>query len=83
MLFPSQTASQEAVDVAKAIKSHGMKASIAISPQTPAENITDELGQAVDMVLVMTVHPGKGGQKFIEECMSKVRPTSICLITSS
>jgi ribulose-phosphate 3-epimerase len=49
-----------------------MKACVAISPDTPASAISDDLGQQVDMVLVMTVHPGRGGQKFIEACMTKV-----------
>lgn len=49
-----------------------MKAGIAISPDTPAEVITQEIADSVDMILVMTVHPGKGGQKFMEECMPKV-----------
>lgn len=35
-----------------------MKAGIAISPDTPSTAITDEVGQAADMVLVMTVYPG-------------------------
>jgi ribulose-phosphate 3-epimerase len=36
-----------------------MKAGIAISPDTPSTVITDELGTAVDMLLVMTVRPGE------------------------
>ena len=35
-----------------------MKAGIAISPDTPSTAITDEVGELVDMILVMTVHPG-------------------------
>lgn len=49
-----------------------MKASVAINPGTPASEISDELGEAVDMILVMTVWPGAGGQKFMKECMPKV-----------
>ncbi|KAG8816298.1 RIBULOSE-phosphate 3-epimerase [Serendipita sp. 399] len=56
----------------KQIHEAGMKAGIAISPDTPSSVITDEVGNAVDMILVMTVHPGKGGQKFIEGCVVKV-----------
>ncbi|PVG04826.1 putative RPE1-D-ribulose-5-phosphate 3-epimerase [Serendipita vermifera] len=54
------------------IHAKGMKAGIAISPDTPSTVITNEVGNAVDMILVMTVHPGRGGQKFIEGCVPKV-----------
>ncbi|KAH8120449.1 Ribulose-phosphate 3-epimerase [Phellopilus nigrolimitatus] len=55
-------------------KIHGrhMKAGVAISPDTPSTAVTDEVGHAADMILVMTVYPGKGGQKFIERCVPKV-----------
>lgn len=36
-----------------------MKAGVAISPDTPSTAITDEIGAAADMLLVMTVYPGK------------------------
>lgn len=49
-----------------------MKAGVAISPKTPSTIVTDEIGASADMILVMTVHPGKGGQSFIEECVTKV-----------
>ncbi|GAA5995149.1 hypothetical protein JCM11641_002764 [Rhodosporidiobolus odoratus] len=54
------------------IHSHGMRAAVAISPATPASAISDELGQKVDMLLVMTVVPGAGGQKFMNSCVPKV-----------
>jgi len=66
------TGPENAMPVIKLIHEHGMKCGIAVSPQTPASVITDEIGQAVDMLLVMTVHPGAGGQKFMEECVPKV-----------
>ncbi|KAI5452091.1 RIBULOSE-phosphate 3-epimerase [Naganishia albida] len=55
------------------IHSHNMLAGLAISPQTPASRITDAAFAAADMILVMTVHPGKGGQKFMPECLEKVK----------
>ncbi|ELU43072.1 ribulose-phosphate 3 epimerase family domain-containing protein [Rhizoctonia solani AG-1 IA] len=54
------------------IHEHNMRAGIAISPDTPSTVITDEIANAVDMILVMTVNPGRGGQKFMERCMPKV-----------
>jgi ribulose-phosphate 3-epimerase len=49
-----------------------MRAGLAISPETPSSVITDSLGNAVDLLLVMTVRPGRGGQKFMPECLEKV-----------
>lgn len=56
----------------KRIRALGLKNAIVINPETPAEKLLPYLDE-VDEVLVMTVHPGYGGQKFIEECMPKVR----------
>ncbi|KAG6334498.1 hypothetical protein ID866_4593 [Astraeus odoratus] len=56
----------------KAIHDKNMKAGVAISPDTPSTVITDEIGAAADMLLVMTVYPGRGGQKFLERCVPKV-----------
>jgi ribulose-phosphate 3-epimerase len=50
-----------------------MLAGLAISPQTPSSSITDEAFHAADMILIMTVHPGAGGQKFMPECLEKAR----------
>lgn len=54
------------------IHKRGMKAGVAISPDTPSSAVTDDIGNATDMILVMTVYPGRGGQKFIERCVPKV-----------
>lgn len=63
---------EEAKQVIDLIHSHGMLAGLAISPESPASVITDDLGNAVDLLLVMTVRPGYGGQKFMPECLEKV-----------
>lgn len=60
------------MNVLNLIHSHEMKAGLAISPQTPASAVTDEMGNAADLLLVMTVYPGRGGQKFIKDCLTKV-----------
>ena len=49
-----------------------MRAGVAISPDTPSTAITDVVGEATDMLLVMTVYPGRSGQKFLERCVPKV-----------
>lgn len=58
-------------DAVSGIHGHGVQAGIAISPDTPAEVLKDAVRLA-DMILVMTVHPGFGGQKFMAECLKKV-----------
>ena len=50
-----------------------MAAGIAISPDTPSSAIIDTVGKSADLLLVMTVQPGRGGQKFMPECLEKVR----------
>ena len=56
----------------KKIKELGKKASISISPKTPAEAILPFLPE-LDMILVMTVEPGFGGQSLIPETLEKVK----------
>lgn len=50
----------------------GMKAGVALNPHTPVSLVEDVLADA-DMILLMTVNPGFGGQKFIEHSIDKVR----------
>lgn len=54
-----------------AIHEAGMKAGVTLNPHTPVSLLEDIL-QDVDMVLLMTVNPGFGGQKFIEHSLTKV-----------
>jgi len=69
----------EAVEHAKArrelidlIRSKGMKAGIAINPETAVDKVGDVL-EYVDLLLVMSVHPGFSGQSFIEHVLSQVQ----------
>ena len=54
------------------IKAAKVKAGIVINPETPVETIKPYLSM-VDMVLIMSVHPGFGGQKYIPEATDKIR----------
>ncbi len=54
-----------------AIRSFGKKVGITIKPKTPAEAVAPYLDK-VDLVLIMTVEPGFGGQKLIPECVEKI-----------
>ena len=59
-------------EVISLIKSHNLKAGISIKPKTAPEVLVPYL-DSVDMVLVMTVEPGFGGQKFMPECAEKIK----------
>lgn len=54
------------------IKDAGKKAAIALNPSTPLSTVENVLG-LVDMILIMTVNPGFGGQSFIDDMVYKVR----------
>ncbi|XP_045494477.1 ribulose-phosphate 3-epimerase [Colias croceus] len=58
--------------VCRKIKENGMKVGVAIKPGTPVSEVEKYISIA-DMVLIMTVEPGFGGQKFMEDQMEKVR----------
>lgn len=58
--------------VIQQIKAAGVKAAVSMNPATPLEDITYVLDD-VDMVLVMSVNPGFGGQKFIPVALDKIR----------
>ena len=56
------------------IKELGMKAAVALNPHTPVTLLEDVI-MDLDMVLIMSVNPGYGGQKFIDHAVEKVRQT--------
>jgi ribulose-phosphate 3-epimerase len=64
-------ATSHAHRLAQTLKSMGLQAGIAINPGTPAQAVEAVLGE-VDEVLVMTVNPGWGGQKFIASALQKI-----------
>ncbi|MEY2695646.1 MAG: ribulose-phosphate 3-epimerase [Actinomycetota bacterium] len=64
-------AAQDPLGLARRIRAIGSKAAIAIKPNTPFSEV-EELLSEIDMLLVMTVEPGFGGQKLIPETVSKV-----------
>ena len=59
------------IELIKLIKRHNLKAACAIKPNTPVD-VLFELAPLLDMILVMTVEPGFGGQKFMKDMMPKV-----------
>ncbi|MBR5337458.1 MAG: ribulose-phosphate 3-epimerase [Lachnospiraceae bacterium] len=61
-----------------AIKDSGKKAGVAIRPDT-AVSVLEDIAGLVDMILVMTVYPGFGGQKFIPESLGRIRETKALL----
>jgi ribulose-phosphate 3-epimerase len=62
------------VRLARSLRAAGARAGLALKPATPVEPFVDLLPE-VDMVLVMTVEPGFGGQGFLDVCLPKVRRT--------
>lgn len=60
------------IGLARDLRAKGAKASMAIKPGTPVSAIQDILPE-LDMLLVMTVEPGFGGQKFLDMCLPKIR----------
>jgi len=59
-------------EVLEAIKSYGLKAGLALNPSTPLSGIKPVLND-LDMILLMTVNPGFGGQKFMPEVIPKMK----------
>ncbi|MBS1771354.1 MAG: ribulose-phosphate 3-epimerase [Bacteroidetes bacterium] len=55
----------------QAIKALGMKAGVSLNPHTPVHLLEDVIAD-IDLVLIMSVNPGFGGQKFIQQAMQKI-----------
>lgn len=67
-------ATQAPVRLARELRSLGVRAGLALRPASPVEPFLDLLDE-LDMVLIMTVEPGFGGQSFIEGMLPKIRRT--------
>ena len=65
-------ATNDLVNSIKKIKSYNKKAGISLNPETPVEKVLTVLN-LIDLVLIMSVNPGFGGQKFIKETLEKVK----------
>jgi ribulose-phosphate 3-epimerase len=65
-------AARAPVRLARELRSLGARAAVAVRPATPVEPYLDLLDE-LDMILVMTVEPGFGGQSFIEGTLPKIR----------
>ena len=67
-------AAKAPIRLARELRRLGARASMALKPATPIEGYADMLGE-LDMVLLMTVEPGFGGQKFLDLVLPKIRRT--------
>lgn len=61
------------LELCRQIKEAGMKVGIALKPNTPVATVEEFIQDEADMILIMTVEPGFGGQKFMSEMMPKVK----------
>jgi ribulose-phosphate 3-epimerase len=64
-------ASRDVPGTLAAIRARGVRPGLTLNPETPVDAVLPHLG-ALDLALVMSVHPGFGGQKFIESALGKV-----------
>lgn len=73
LTFHIEVTQDKAAEVVALYRKMGVKkVGISLNPQTPAQAIKNIL-PLIDLVLVMTVHPGFGGQKFMPECLEKIQ----------
>jgi ribulose-phosphate 3-epimerase len=60
------------VRLARELRRLGARAGVALKPATPVDEVADLLSE-IDLLLVMTVEPGFGGQEFLDMCLPKIR----------
>ena len=65
-------ATNDLISSIKKIKSYNKKAGVSLNPETPVSKVLPVLN-LIDLVLIMSVNPGFGGQKFMEETLEKVK----------
>ena len=65
-------ATEDIINSIKKIKSHNKKAGISLNPETSIDKVLPVLN-SIDLVLIMSVNPGFGGQKFMQETLEKVK----------
>ena len=70
--FHYEAARENTDSVIEQIKSYGIKVGLSIKPKTRPEEIKDYL-KKVDLILIMTVEPGFGGQSFMTDCAEKIK----------
>ena len=70
--FHYEAARENTDSVIEQIKSYGIKVGLSIKPKTRPEEIKDYL-KKVDLILIMTVEPGFGGQSFMPDCAEKIK----------
>ena len=70
--FHYEAIKDKTIETIEKIKSRNVKAGLSIKPKTSVDEIKDYIN-LVDLVLVMTVEPGFGGQKFMDDCANKIK----------
>ena len=66
------TSTKKHKEIIEKVKKAGLQVGLAINPETPIEVVDDFIGQ-LDLALVMTVQPGRGGQEFLKETLVKIK----------
>lgn len=66
-------ATSDSLGLIKKLKAHYPSVGISIKPNTPVSALTDEILKAIDLVLVMSVEPGFGGQSFMPSAFDKIK----------